>query len=269
MNGMSGDFFRDGWCRFGADPRLAAWAESALPAARATVTDPAQAEWHRYQGTWFAGVNALPNDHSGGVAGGAPLAGSAIDFIADTLGHATGKNGFVWDKAQISVCYPGYPQPMESESDALHRFRRDRDAAHVDGLLRHGPERRRFLKEYHAFILGIPMVPFDAGASPFVMWRGSHEMMRSAFRTRFDGIAPERWTAEDVTDTYHAARREAFETCERVEIHAAPGEAFLVHRLALHGMAKWQDNAKAGPDGRMIAYFRPETGGPAEWLDAP
>ena len=53
-----------------------------------------------------------------------------------------------------------------------------------------------------------------------------------------------------------------FESCERVVVHAEPGEAYIVHRLALHGVAPWVDGAEAGPDGRMIVYFRPEIGGP-------
>lgn len=269
MTDEAGDLFRDGWRRFGPDARLARWVEGTLPAARATLSDPAFAKWHRYRGTWFAGVNALPNGGDGAVPGGPPLAGDVVDYIAGALGHIAGRNGFAWDRAQVSVCYPGYPQPMEGESDGLHRFRRNRDAAHVDGLLREGPERRRFLRERHAFILGVPMASFDPGASPFVIWRGSHELMRRAFRERFAGIPPAAWAGEDVTDAYHAARREAFETCERVPVHARPGEAYLVHRLALHGMAKWEDGATAGPDGRMIAYFRPEAGTPADWLDAP
>lgn len=266
---MTADLFRDGWQMFGQDERLARWVETSLGAARATLTDPAHAEWHRYQDTWFAGVNALPNDDAGVVAGGAPLEGAVIDFIDRTLGFTPGRNGFHWDRAQVSVCYPGYPQAMEGETEGLLRYRRNRDAAHVDGLRRHGPERRRTLEEFHAFILGIPMAEFGPGASPFTVWRGSHELMRTTFRDRFQGIPPELWSREDVTEVYHAARAEAFETCERVELHARPGEAYLVHRLALHGMAKWEDGAGAGPDGRMIVYFRPDTNGPAAWLEAP
>lgn len=261
----SGDYFRDGWCMFDHDPVLAAWVDSALPAARATTEDPDQQIWFRYQRTWFAGVNALPNAADGSLPGTTPMAGRAVDFIHDNLGLS----GFDWDRAQVSICYPGYPQPMAEESEALHRFRRDRDAAHVDGLLREGPERRRYLREYHGFILGIPMVDFDPGASPFVVWRGSHELIRDAFRSRFEGIDPAAWSEQDVTDTYHAARRQVFDTCERVALHARPGEAFLVHRLALHGMAPWADGATASEDGRMIVYFRPETGTPADWLNAP
>ncbi len=73
----------------------------------------------------------------------------------------------------------------------------------------------------------------------------------------------------DVTEAYHAARREVFETCARVVVHARPGEAYLIHRLALHGVAPWRAGAKAPPEGRMIAYFRPEIGSPADWIEAP
>ena len=60
-----------------------------------------------------------------------------------------------------------------------------------------------------------------------------------------------------------------FAECRRIEIHARPGEAFLAHRLSLHGMAPWADSAGATPDGRMICYFRPPAIGPGEWLANP
>ncbi|MCP4769462.1 MAG: hypothetical protein GY875_24800, partial [Gammaproteobacteria bacterium] len=130
-------------------------------------------------------------------------------------------------------------------------------------------QRRRHLREHHGFILGIPMVEFDAGASPFVAWEGSHEIMRALFADRFAGIAPAQWGEEDITAVYHAARERAFASCERVEVHARPGQAFLVHRLLLHGMAPWRNGARAGPDGRMICYFRPDPFGSCEWLHHP
>ena len=52
-------FFERGWCQYPYDSELHAWVERALPAARRTLTDPEFARWLRYQGTWFAGVNAL------------------------------------------------------------------------------------------------------------------------------------------------------------------------------------------------------------------
>lgn len=254
-----------GWCRFAADAVLGRWVEATLPAARAEVAAPQNAKWLRCGDTWFAGVNVLGNDATGAAPGGLPLAGVAIDFIRGGLGLS----GFDWDLGQVSVCYPTYPQPMPSETEAAYRYRRDKDAAHVDGLVPVGPERRRHLKEPHAFILGIPMVETGAGASPLTVYEGSHELAREAFAARFAGIPPERWSDEDVTEAYHAVRRRIFETCPRVEVYARPGEAYLIHRLALHGVARWQEGATAGPDGRMIVYFRPLLANMAAWIGEP
>ena len=102
--------------------------------------------------------------------------GAAVRF-AETLAGGP----FVWDRAQVSVCWPGYPQRGDGEGDASFAYRRNRDAAHVDGLLPVGPERRRFLREHHRFILGLPVGPADAAASPFVVWEGSHRIARTAF----------------------------------------------------------------------------------------
>ncbi len=265
MRNRTQQFFELGWCRFDFDPVLHAWVEAAYGGARATLDDPRFARWRRYDGTWFAGVNALDNDARGALDGSGPLAGDAVDFVATTLGL----RDFDWDAAQVSVCFPGYPRPMPGESEARLRFRRERDAAHVDGLLGEGPERRRHLREHHGFVLGIPMNDFDAGASPFVVYESSHEIMRAAFADRFAGIAPDARGDEDVTEAYQRARAQAFADCRRVEIHARPGEAFVVHRLALHGTAPWQAGAQAGPDGRMICFFRPPILDPATWLNAP
>ena len=257
-------FRTKGWCRFPHDPVLARWLEATLPAARAAITAPENQEWLRYQGTWFAGVNALPNDASGAVDDGPQLAGQAVEFIAQELGF----DGIAWDKAQISVCYPGYPQPMVGESDAVFRFRRDRDAAHVDGLLKEGPSRRRFLREHHAFILGIPMAEYSVGAAPLTVWEGSQHLVGNAFRAFFGDAPPEQWGELDITDAYQKIRREAFDTCKRVKLHAKPGECYLVHRHAVHGVAPWEDGATAGKDGRAILYFRPEMNEKADWLSA-
>jgi hypothetical protein len=258
-------FFSKGWCRFAYDETLARWVEQALPAARAAVSAPENAKWLRCGGTWFVGVNALPNDGTGAIAGGAPLAGRAVDFIR----HQLGPNGFEWDRAQVSVVYPGYPQPMASESAAAFGYRRDRDAAHLDGVLREGPRGRRHLLKHHRFILGIPMIAASDGASPLVVWEGSHEIIRRAFRRRLAELAPARWRDEDITELYQSARRDIFAECRRVVLAAQPGEAYLVHRLALHGIAPWSAPAEAGPDGRMIVYFRPETEAAQDWLSAP
>ncbi|MDZ7709216.1 MAG: hypothetical protein U5K36_03295 [Roseovarius sp.] len=127
------------------------------------------------------------------------------------------------------------------------------------------------LHERHAYILGLPLTEANAQASPLVVWEGSHHLMRRAFATALSGIAPRDWANVDLTDTYHAARRDAFETCARVPLFAPPGAAILVHRMALHGVAPWAEGATAPPEGRMIAYFRPEFPDEtrADWLTAP
>lgn len=258
-------FFSKGWRHFARDAELAAWVVRTLPQAREAVRAPENAQWLRSGGTWFAGVNALPNDALGAVAGGVPLAGAALRFIREELGF----EDFAFEPGQISVCYPGYPKPMESESAAAFAYRRDRAAAHLDGLSARGAQRRRFFSEAHGFLLGIPMVEASADASPFVIWEGSHEILREALRAALGDVPHDRWSEIDITEPYHAARRRIFAECKQVEIAAKPGEAYLVHRLALHGMARWGETASAGPDGRMIVYFRPVLFGPGEWLDAP
>ena len=153
------------------------WVAHTLPSARQSVSDTSNRHWLRCGGTWFAGVNILPNHHDGSVNASGPLSGDAVRFVR----HQLSITDFVWDQGQLSICYPGYPQPMEGESPAAFRFRREYHAAHVDGLLPQGERRRRHLREHHGFILGIPLVEFGAGASPFSLWEGSHEMVRNAF----------------------------------------------------------------------------------------
>ena len=79
-------FQTDGYLRFAADDAALDWARHALPFAAAAARDPAQAHWLRCGGTWFVGVDALPNDARGCVAGGPPLSGAAMDFIRKGLG---------------------------------------------------------------------------------------------------------------------------------------------------------------------------------------
>lgn len=267
---MSGDgFFDRGWAVIPPDAAMAAWAAPAAAAARRLMAAPG-AEY-RCDGTWFPGVNILPNEASGAAPaeGVPPLSGGAVDWIAAHLGFS----GVAWDRAQISICLPGYPRHGSEETDAAHRFRRTRDAAHVDGLLREPPSRNRRLGETHGFILGLPLFGVaDPGASSMVVWEGSHEIMRAAFRRAYAGIAPQDWAAVDVTEIYQEARRRCFETCRRTPVTAPVGGAYVAHRLALHGVAPWTAGAGAGAGARAIAYFRPDPfpgQDPSWWLDRP
>ena len=258
-------FFANSWVRFPFDPELANWVQQVLPTAKKTRFDPENQNWLRCGETWVVGVNALQNNSQGAIDGGPPLGGAAVAFLRNELQLSN----LEWEAAQVSICYPGYPQPMKRESEAAFRFRRDRFAAHIDGVIPEGDKRRRHLREHHRFILGIPLTLCDEGASPLVVWEGSHEIVRETLRECYEKLPVESWGDLDVTDTYHALRKRIFADCNCVEIAAKPGEAYLVHRLALHGIAPWQETAVADPAGRIICYFRPETPSPEEWLHAP
>ncbi len=249
---------RAGWQVFDHDPRVAAWVSAVRPAAEAAITDPAHAHWMQCEGTWFVGVDALPNDAQGRVGSGPRLEAPALD-----LWRAMGREVPPLHRAQVSVTWPGYPRPRDGESDSAFRYRRDRYAAHVDGLLPMGEDRRRMLQEPHAFILGLPLNVAPPEAAPLVVWEGSHRIVARHLAPVLDG-APDP-CGVDLTEAYHAARREIFARCTPYPVHALPGQCVMLHHLVLHGVAPWT----AKPEGcRMIAYFRPEwRGGAKDWMN--
>nr|WP_298913514.1 hypothetical protein [uncultured Roseobacter sp.] len=258
-------FFDRGWGAFPPERVVREWAQHALKYARRAVAAPENSHLLQCDGTWFVGLDALENDAVGRVGDSPPLAGRAVDFATRHCGG--------WPtlhRAQISVTYPGYPRARAGESAAAFRYRVDRDAAHVDGIIGLGTPKRRFVKEPHAFVLGLPLSQADVGAAPLVVWEGSHKIIQAAMQRAFEGYAEADLSDVDVTEIYQNARREAFERCARVQVHGEPGSAYLIHRLALHGVAPWAAGATASADGRMIAYFRPElVGGVAQWAHLP
>jgi len=257
-----GAFHTDGVLTFGPDPELADWAAHARVAGTAAAKAPELARWLQCGGTWFVGVDALPNDDKGRVGGSGPLAGQAADAVERLYGPMPPLH-----RAQVSVTYPGYPRPRSGEGQAAFRYRLNRDAAHVDGVRAMNPQRRRRIDEPHAWLLGVALSECSPDAAPLVVWKGSHTLMRAALRRAVAGHEPHNWHKVDVTETYQAARRAVFETCQRVELPMQPGQAVLLHRLALHGVAPWASGATAAPEGRMIAYFRPHmAGGVPRWL---
>ncbi len=242
-----------GWQRIGPHPAIAAWAAAARRAALdvlATTTET----W-RCGGTWFVGVDALPNAPDGSIDGTA-FPWQALPLAPEPL-----------HRAQLSVIRPGYPQPSSDETPAAFAFRRDRDAAHLDGLLPIGPDKRRMVKEPHAWILGLPLN--DTAAAPLTVWEGSHDILRAALLEALKPHPPETWGDIDITEAYQAARKDIFATCRRIELHAKPGEATLLHRLTLHGVAPWKPDDRAPREGRMIAYLRPQFTTVHQWLTAP
>lgn len=207
-------------------------------------------------------------DEAGRVVGSGSLTGPAMDFIARAFGPLPPLH-----RVQVSAVYPGYPRPRAGESAAAFRYRRDRNAAHPDGVKPVGPGRRRRIEECHAFLLGLLLTETtetDARAAPLVVWEHSPEVMRATLRAALANNDPADWHRVDVTRAYRGARRQAFDACKRICLHVRPGEACLLHRLALHGVVPWAGSATAPPDGRVIACLRPLMPGTvADWLDAP
>ncbi|MBB94500.1 MAG: hypothetical protein CML68_07855 [Rhodobacteraceae bacterium] len=233
-------------------PGTLRWARTALARARIVAADPqVRAQNLRHGGTWFVGVDAL-NSGAWGVVDGCPLEGA---FLRDLAPVKT------WCRAQLSIVYPGYPGRDPGDDDAAYRYRLLRAAAHVDGLLAVGPERRRFPLERHAFILGLPLT--EVRQSPTLCWPGSHWIIGEALRAAIgSGTAAD----TDVTEAYTTARGKVMATIRPVPLIAPPGGAFLLHRFLLHGTAPWEDDTVDAPDGRMVAFFRPEVANDAQWL---
>lgn len=261
---MVGTFDETGWVVFPPEPAVTAWAAAARQNALRGLSDPALDGWYQCERTWFVGLEALDNDADGRVEDSAPLSGAAVRFLSETCGG--------WPplhKGQISGVFSGYPRPREGETEAGFRYRLNRDAAHVDGVLGLGDPKRRFVQEPHAFILGLPLSVASPDAAPLVVWKGSHRIMQRAFQTAFAGVKDADLGTLDVTEIYQNARRTAFETCPRVTVHGPPGSAYVLHRMALHGVAPWQKAATAAPEGRLVAYFRPPMrGGVRAWVEA-
>lgn len=249
-------FATRGFVTFPVDSDILAWAEAALPIARNAIEAPDHAADHQCGGTWFVGVDALPNEADGAIAG-VPLRGPVLQLIAKM-----GLTPLAWHRAQVSAVYPGYPRPRAGETPGAFRYRQQRDAAHVDGLLADGTPRRRYLREPHAFVLGLPLNDAPPDAAPLVAWAGSHLIMGRALSIALAPHDVASWPDVDLTEPYKAARREVFETCTRIELPAKPGQATLLHRHILHGIAPW----RAEPSGaRVVAYFRPFFWAWSEW----
>lgn len=246
-------FEAEGYGTFDVSPEGRAWADAACAAAKRAVSDPTVRDANlRHGETWFVGVDILANDGAGRVEG-VPWPRQWID--------ATPSVGPL-HRAQVSIIYPGYPKQDPGQSDANHRYRLERGAAHVDGLLPVGPERRRFAAEFHAYILGIHLNA--CASSPTLIWPGSHHVIRRALVDTIGNQAPEQ---VDLTEAYHVARREVFDTIRPMALTGPPGAAFLLHRFMLHGTAAWEGPEQT--EGRMTAFFRPEFQSAKDWISVP
>lgn len=233
----------------GVSSDILRWAQAAHRRA-VDVLDTAPQDAFECEGTWFVGVDALPNATDGSLDG--------VPFPCSVRSEIEAQYGPLGDvhPAQLSTVYRGYPKPRANESPSAFAYRLDRDGAHVDGLLPLGPNRRRHIIEPHRYILGIPLTPVMAEQAPMIYYRGSADIMRQAFASALEHISRGEDVANvDVTDAYHGARRTVFETCPRICVTAQVGSAYILDPLSLHGIAPF-----SSPDagGRIIAYIRPQ-----------
>lgn len=259
------DFVRTGWIKFPYDTDIADWADHVGKRAKDVAHDPVHRDkWLRSGGTWFVGADVLGNDAQGQVNGSRALTGQGAEFCDAQMSGIDD-----WGVGQISICYPNYPLQDADEPDASFRYRLKRDTAHLDGLKAIGADRRRFYHEFHGVIFGIPLSDTPPNAAPFVIWEGSHLIFQHMLAQAFDGLSPDVWAQQDLTEIYQETRARIFETCERVEIRAKKGECYVAHRLALHGMGPWR--AAEEHTERAIAYLRPYWRGDdlLNWLHAP
>ena len=258
------DYYDKGWEQFPFDINLYNWAMKGRQIATEKIHLLREYQRElRCGGTWFPGVNFLSNDLYGNI-GNIPLPNKLLNFIKR---HESTFDG-IFDRAQVSICYPGYPKRMSSESRAAFNFRKNRFAAHIDGVLPIGKPRRRFLKEYHSFILGIPLNQTGKGAAPCVVWEGSHCIVKNEFRNYEKANNIKEWKNEDITEFYNNLRKKIFSSCKVKEIWVPMGHAYIINRLTLHGILPWKYEATGGGNSRMIAYFRPDLrNGENRWLE--
>lgn len=254
---VSAALAENGWALIAADKDSRRWAATALaelPEAMAKSVEPL-----RCGGTWFVGVDALGNSGDGAL-GKVPFPSAISRIVQDMWGRQT------WHRAQLSVIMPGYPRPSTDETPAAFAYRRERDGAHVDGLLPVGPARRRMIKEPHGFILGIALNETSGAASPLALWESSHKIMASAFRSALAGHDRAHWGEVDVTDAYQEARRLVFAQCQRKLVPMRAGDVVLLDRHLLHGVSAWGADGVAPSEGRAIAYLRPILTRVADWV---
>tara|TARA_B100000902_G_scaffold171834_1_gene166099 strand:+ start:425 stop:1258 length:834 start_codon:yes stop_codon:yes gene_type:complete len=224
--------------------------------------------------TWFVGTNFLDNSSNGNI--GAKLMSKKI---FNNILKKFGPNIKYWDKGQVSICWPGYPKKDEKETEQSFNFRIKRFASHIDGIIPFGSRKRRFAKEFHAFILGFPIQNNCLDCAPLVLWEGSHKIFRKFFKEIYEGITSNKISSIDITELYNEYRKKVFTNCEVKKIVPQFNQPFLLDRHILHGIHKWKEknnvkfNSKNNrplnsiSDGRITIYFRPVFFNPLDWVN--
>ena len=224
--------------------------------------------------TWFVGANFLDNSSNGNIG-----TKSMSKFFFSNISKKFGPNIKYWDKAQVSICWPGYPKKDAKETKKSYDFRIKRFASHIDGVIPFGSKKRRFAKELHAFILGFPLHNNCLDCAPLVLWEGSHKIFRNFFKEIYEGISFNKISNIDITELYNECRKKVFKNCEVKKITPQFKQPYLLDRHVLHGIDEWREkkNVKCSPknhrllnslsDGRIIVYFRPVFFNPHDWIN--
>ena len=224
--------------------------------------------------TWFVGANFLDNSSNGNIG-----TKSMSKIFFSNISKKFGPNIKYWDKAQVSICWPGYPKKDAKETKKSYDFRIKRFASHIDGIIPFGSKKRRFAKEFHAFILGFPLHNNCLDCAPLVLWEGSHKIFRNFFKEIYEGISFNKISNIDITELYNESRKKVFKNCEVKKITPQFKQPYLLDRHVLHGIDEWREkkNVKCSPknhrllnslsDGRIIVYFRPVFFNPHDWIN--
>ncbi len=224
--------------------------------------------------TWFVGTNFLDNSSNGNI--GTKLLSRKI---FNNISKKFGNNIKYWDKGQVSICWPGYPRKDDKETIKSFNFRIKRFASHIDGIIPFGKKKRRFAKEFHAFILGFPLQNNCLESAPLVLWEGSHKIFRNFFKEIYEGITSDKISSIDITELYSECRKKVFKNCEVKKITPQFKQPYLLDRHVLHGIDAWPEkkNVKYNlknnmlsnnlSDGRIIIYFRPVFFNPYDWIN--
>ena len=256
-------FDQNSWVVFDQDKAMVDWANEARKSVKKNLSSKViDKKQLRCGDTWFVGVNFLENNWSGTI-GNVAFNGGAVKAILQRYKELFDE----WDKAQVSICFQGYPKKNESETEASFNYRKTHFGAHVDGILPVGKPKRRYAKEHHSFIFGVPLVHYNDSAAPIVVWEGSHHIIRNFLVKKLSSTPSNLWEHEDITKIYNEARREVFLKCKQKQIVVPVGGSYLLHRLALHGVLPWGEKGDSDKEGRMIAYFRPLLNQSRFWLN--
>ena len=269
------NFIKNGWCFLDNGIENYRWIE----ATKANIRNKfRQKEYKdsdfRSGSTWFAGINFLDNEIGGDVDG--------ISFSSALWSQISGKFGVgikYWDTAQVSICWKGYPRKDRSESEKAFKYRLKKYSSHVDGLIPIGSSRKRFAKEFHAFILGIPIINNRVDSAPLMVWEGSHKIFRNMFRKVYAGLSETEISNLDVTEIYQKYRRKVFSTCPVRKVFSHNNQPYILDRHLLHGIESWSvpigDPLLPHLDklfctnpmsGRIVVYFRPAYKNPLDWI---